>query len=216
VCAVAVGGQRAGGGRCGLPINLYIHEFPFPLCANKCEEPYPVRIAKQRGQPPETRTKLRKSITQCTCIRIFTFIQSDIPVPRVARNHEAPGFEGKKASLPLQNRAETCCGLAIRPLDKDYDLNQQIPQGILLGLSSSSKGIKDSNGQIAKVTTRSIRINIAETESEPGFVWVVLMDVFAPCVSYANQIKKYLSTHPPSQSVMYVCMYGTTAQTTGV
>ena len=40
-------------------------------------------------------------------------------------------------------------GVKIRPLDKDYNLNQQIPPGILLGLSSSSKGIKDSNGHTA-------------------------------------------------------------------
>jgi hypothetical protein len=33
---------------------------------------------------------------------------------------------------------------------KDYYLNQQIPPVILLGLSSSSKGIKDSNSQMAK------------------------------------------------------------------
>ena len=41
-------------------------------------------------------------------------------------------------------------GIMICQLDKDYYSNQQIPPGILLGLSSSSKGIKDSNGQIAK------------------------------------------------------------------
>ena len=33
------------------------------------------------------------------------------------------------------------------PLDKDYYSNQQMPPGILLGLSSSFKKIKDSNGQ---------------------------------------------------------------------
>ena len=32
-----------------------------------------------------------------------------------------------------------------RLIDKDYDLNQKIPPGILLGLSCSSQGIKDSN-----------------------------------------------------------------------
>ena len=51
-------------------------------------------------------------------------IQMDIPVPRVAHTHEAPGFEGEceppLLTPPLKNRAETCCGLAIRPLDKDY------------------------------------------------------------------------------------------------
>ncbi len=35
-------------------------------------------------------------------------------------------------------------------LDKDYYSNQQIPPGILLGLSSSSKRVKDPNGQTAK------------------------------------------------------------------
>ncbi len=49
-------------------------------------------------------------------------IQLDIPVPRVAHTHEAPGFEGESEPPlpPLKNRAETSCGLAIRPLDKDY------------------------------------------------------------------------------------------------
>ena len=56
-------------------------------------------------------------------------------------------------SPPLKNRAKTSCGLAIRPLDKDYYHNQQIPPVILLGLSSSSKGIKDSNN----VTARTVR-----------------------------------------------------------
>ena len=42
--------------------------------------------------------------------------------------------------------------ITIRPLDKDYYSNQQIPPGILLGLSSSSKGIKDSNGHTAILT----------------------------------------------------------------
>ena len=76
-------------------------------------------------------------------------------MPRVAHTHEAPGLEGDKQSElplltpPLKNRAENRNGLAIRPLDKDYYLNQQIPPGILLGLSSSSKGIKDSNGHTA-------------------------------------------------------------------
>ncbi len=35
-------------------------------------------------------------------------------------------------------------GLTIHPLEKDYYLNQKILQGILLGLSFSPKGIKDS------------------------------------------------------------------------
>ena len=74
-------------------------------------------------------------------------------MPRVAHTHEAAGFKGEGEHpllIPLKNRAETSCGLEIRQLDKDYYLNQQIPPGILLGLSSSSKGIKDSNGQTAK------------------------------------------------------------------
>ena len=43
-------------------------------------------------------------------------------------------------------------GITIRPLDKGlsvFYLNQQISPGILLAFSSSSKGIKDSNGQTA-------------------------------------------------------------------
>ncbi len=44
---------------------------------------------------------------------------------------------------------QNCNGITIRPLDKDYYSNQQIPLGILLGFPSSSKGIKESNGQTA-------------------------------------------------------------------
>ncbi len=67
--------------------------------------------------------------------------------------HEAPGFEDK-SELPLlapppKNRAETSCGLAIRPLDKDYYLNQKIPPRIFSVFSSSPKGINDSNGLTA-------------------------------------------------------------------
>ncbi len=53
-------------------------------------------------------------------------IQLDIlPVPRVARTQEAPGSEGESEPAlpphpPLKNRAETRCGLLIRPLEKDY------------------------------------------------------------------------------------------------
>ncbi len=51
-------------------------------------------------------------------------IQLDIPVPRLAHTHEAPGSEAESEppllTPPLKNRAKTSCGLAIRPLDKDY------------------------------------------------------------------------------------------------
>ena len=40
--------------------------------------------------------------------------------------------------------------MAARPIDKDYYLNLKIPTGVFIGLSSTSKGIKDSNGQTAK------------------------------------------------------------------
>ena len=52
-------------------------------------------------------------------------------------------------SPPQKSGHTNSNGVKIRPLDKDYNLNQQIPPGILLGLSSSSKGIKDSNGHTA-------------------------------------------------------------------
>ena len=52
-------------------------------------------------------------------------------------------------SPPQKSGHTNSNGVKIRPLDKDYYLNQQIPPGILLGLSSSSKGIKDSNGHTA-------------------------------------------------------------------
>ncbi len=70
---------------------------------------------------------------------------------RVAHTHEAPEFERESEPPPpsQKNRAETSCGLAIRPLDTDNSLNQQIPPRILLGLSSSFKGIKESNGLTA-------------------------------------------------------------------
>ncbi len=44
---------------------------------------------------------------------------------------------------------EPCKGSAIRPLDKNYYLNQQIQPGILIGFPSSSKGIKESNSYTA-------------------------------------------------------------------
>ncbi len=51
-------------------------------------------------------------------------IQLDILVSRVADTHEAPGSEGESEppllTTPQINRAETSCGWAIRPLDKDY------------------------------------------------------------------------------------------------
>ncbi len=78
-------------------------------------------------------------------------IQFEILVPRVASTQLSRRDLRAKASLHSslrlpENRAETSYGLAIRLLDKDYCANQKIPPGILLGLSSSSKGIKDSNG----------------------------------------------------------------------
>ena len=82
-------------------------------------------------------------------------IQLDIPVPRVAHTHEAPGFEGESEPplppLPLKisgvkqqrnNDRPTRQGLLFKPTNTTGD--------IALGLSSSSKGIKDSNGQKAK------------------------------------------------------------------
>ena len=54
-------------------------------------------------------------------------------------------------SPPQKSGHTNSNGVKIRPLDKDYNLNQQIPPGILLGLSSSSKGIKDFNGHTAMV-----------------------------------------------------------------
>ena len=82
-------------------------------------------------------------------------IQLGISVPRVAppmRRLDVERRYTKRASTPHsppQKSGHTNSnGVKIRPLDKDYYLNQQIPPGILLGLSSSSKGIKDSNGHI--------------------------------------------------------------------
>ena len=57
-------------------------------------------------------------------------------------------------SPPRKSGHTNSNGVKIRPLDKDYYSNQQIPPGILLGLSSSSKGIKDSNGHTAIQGTR--------------------------------------------------------------
>ncbi len=46
-------------------------------------------------------------------------------------------------------------GITTPPLDNDYYSNQQIPPVILLGLYSSSKRIKDSNGQTTKQQPQS-------------------------------------------------------------
>ncbi len=49
--------------------------------------------------------------------------------------------------------------------------NQHMPPGILLGLSSSSKGIKDSNGQTAKLTQpASTTGDIAQLSSSSMFI----------------------------------------------
>ena len=51
-------------------------------------------------------------------------------------------------------------------LDKDYYLNQQIPPEILIGFSSSSKGIKESNG----LTANGIEINSTYATTRKGSV----------------------------------------------
>ena len=78
--------------------------------------------------------------------------QSEPPTP-----HPPP----RKSGHPNSN------GVKIRPLDKDYYSNQQIPPGILLGLSSSSKGIKDSNGHTAIRAQRTRSFGVEFVKNYP-------------------------------------------------
>jgi hypothetical protein len=79
--------------------------------------------------------------------------RAEIGVERPMRRLDSRAKASLHSSLPpLKSRAETNCGLAIcplYPLDKNYYLNQKIPTGILLGCSSSSKGITEFNGHKA-------------------------------------------------------------------
>ncbi len=79
-------------------------------------------------------------------------IQLDIPVPRVASTHEAPGFEGESELPPPPSKsAQNQLRIGDPPARQGLLLKAANTTGdIALGLSSSSKGIKDSNGQKAK------------------------------------------------------------------